>query len=545
MVPGLASFTETRIARQEVKGKSRELAMNHTPNAVRACSIKPVVSTRAAFVMASLAFLFMSLPVRADVGVVLGETLDLGAERITGSGHSAVYLSRICPASPVKMRLCLPGENGSVLSSYQSLDEDQPFEWNIAPLNVFVYGVENPQNRPLFATASLKNLLEDNYRRKYLAAICTNNDCINNRDANWRYMVGATFERGLYVFVIRTTLEQDIELINRFNSHANISHFNGVTQNCADFTRTVVNSYFPGATHRDLLNDFGMTSPKAVARSFTKYAERHPEAEYRVYHFPQMPGTIKRSTEVRAGTEQLYRSKKWLVPMLIVANHELPFFAASYLITGRFNPQREAEQHPTIEATQIRYELAAAKSGNDDDRVEQLKTRHVSEIERGVGTPEQWKKYREEFRGVVNDAIRSEIIANEAAIDRFFKFLDQSGRPMLDRDGALWMNLPATADTPAMRLGISANNVFTPDSDSRLAYALILAHVRGELKSPPHSRESMPEFTAVWSLLLSAQERNATTPIDGRRAQERAVPEPPTSREPVSDKVSAIQRGDD
>jgi hypothetical protein len=48
-----------------------------------------------------------------DVGVVLNESLDTSVARITGSGHSAVYLSNICAESPVKMRLCRPGEQGS------------------------------------------------------------------------------------------------------------------------------------------------------------------------------------------------------------------------------------------------------------------------------------------------------------------------------------------------------------------------------------------------------------------------------------------------
>src|SRR5208283_5877040 len=116
------------------------------------------------------------------------------------------------------------------------------------------------------------------------------------------------------------------------------NEFNGVTRNCADFTRRVINTYFPHAVNRDVINDFGMTSPKAVARTFTRYALHHPESNFRVLHFAQVPGTIKRSSEVRAGTEQLVRSKKWLVPMLIFADHELPFVAATYFLTGRFNP---------------------------------------------------------------------------------------------------------------------------------------------------------------------------------------------------------------
>jgi len=105
-----------------------------------------------------------------------------------------------------------------------------------------------------------------------------------------------------------------------------------MTRNCADFTKRVINSYFPHATHADYINDFGMTSPKAIARSFTRYALRHPDTEFRVLHIAQVPGTIKRSTECRAGTEQLYRSKKLLLPMLIFAYHELPVVTASYLL---------------------------------------------------------------------------------------------------------------------------------------------------------------------------------------------------------------------
>src|SRR5262249_45501721 len=65
---------------------------------------------------------------RADVGLLLNESLDTSFARISGSGHSAVYFSRICPESPVKLRLCREGEEGSVISNYTTLGEDQPFE---------------------------------------------------------------------------------------------------------------------------------------------------------------------------------------------------------------------------------------------------------------------------------------------------------------------------------------------------------------------------------------------------------------------------------
>src|SRR5881628_3747636 len=94
-----------------------------------------------------------------DVGVVLNESLDSSLDRITGTGHSAVYFSRICPDSPVKLRLCGPGEHGSVMSNYINIGEDQSFEWNVVPLNVYLYGVEEIQNRPIFGSYKIKHVL--------------------------------------------------------------------------------------------------------------------------------------------------------------------------------------------------------------------------------------------------------------------------------------------------------------------------------------------------------------------------------------------------
>ena len=297
----------------------------------------------------ALLLCFVCLPARADIGVVLNESLDTSVARITGSGHTAVYFSRICADSPVKLRLCGPGEQGSVMSNYTTLGENQPFEWNIVPLSVFVYGVEDPRDRPLLGTPEIKKLLEERYREKFLAAYCSGPPCTTSGGAEWREMVGAGLSRSIYIFAVETSVEQDRALIDEFNARPNVNHFNAITRNCANFTKGVVDRYFPGAAHRELLNDFGMTSPKAVARSFTHYALRHPELHLHVLHFAQIPGTIKRSTETRDGTEQLYHSKKLLIPLAVLASHELPVFPAAYLLTGRFNPEHQWEAHPALD----------------------------------------------------------------------------------------------------------------------------------------------------------------------------------------------------
>jgi hypothetical protein len=458
-----------------------------------------------------------------DVGVLLNESLDTSVARITGSGHSAVYFSRICAESPVKVRLCRPDEQGSVMSNYTTLGEDQPFEWNIVPLSIYLYGVDNPQNRPLFGSQKIKHALEERYRANFLSGYCDSATCRTSNKAEWREMVGAALERSIYIFVVETSVEQDRTLIAEFNSQPNQNHFNGVTRNCATFSRRVINSYFPHATRADYLNDFGLITPKAIARSFTHFGERHPEAHLRVLHFAQLPGTIKRSTECRSGTEQLYHSKKLLVPMVLFAPHELPFMAASYLLTGRFNPEHKLEQHPTVESSDFALELREAKLAEDTSREEQLQAAVVQESEQLVGTAEEWQQYRQEFGSLANEAVSREIIPNSDFLGRLFKYLDRTGTLSVDANGSLWLDI-SEGGKPA-KLGLSASNIFASGTDSQWAYALTLARASHYLNSPKHSREIMPDFKNDWALLQAARintsaslAANTTLPSGSARA---------------------------
>jgi hypothetical protein len=457
-----------------------------------------------------LAFVWLAAaPAYGDVGVLLNESLDTSVARITGSGHSAVYFSRICAESPIKLRLCRPDEQGSVMSNYTTLGEDLPFEWNIVPLSIYLYGVEDLQNRPLFGSQKIKHALEERYRTNFLSGYCDSATCRMSNKAEWREMVGATLERSIYIFVVETSVEQDRALIDEFNSLPNQNHFNGVTQNCATFSRRVINEYYPHATRADYLNDFGLITPKAIARSFTHYGERHPEAHLHVLHFAQLPGTIKRSTECRSGTEQLYHSKKLLVPMLLFAPHELPFMAASYLLTGRFNPEHKLEQHPGAGSADVALELRQAKSAKDASREKQLQAAVSQESAQLVGTTKEWQQYREEFGSLTDEAINREIIPNNDFLGRVFKYLDRAGTLSVDVNGALWLDI-AQGGKPT-KLGLSANNIFASGTDSQWAYALTLARANHYLNSPKHSREIMPDFKNDWALLQSARLNSSTS----------------------------------
>jgi hypothetical protein len=467
---------------------------------------KPIIAalTKALCLVALVACLVNSRAY-GDVGVILNETLNESVARVTGSGHTAVYFSRICPETPIKLRLCRPGENGSVMSNYINLGEDERYEWNIAPFNLYVYGVEDPADRPVFGTDKIKAVLEERYREQSLAAYCTVKDCLKGDKAEWREMVGANMIRSMYIFVVETTVQQDEDPIAKFNALPNENHFNGMTRNCADFTKNVIDTYFPHSAHRDVINDFGMTSPKAVARTFSHYAQNHPESNFRVLHFSQLPGTIKRSTEPRSGTEQLFRSKKLLIPMVIFADHELPVVAAAYLITGRFNPEHEFEQHATVEPVQLNASAASSKTDSGRSGSDALTPVEVQEREEVIGAPGEWGKYRKAFDTMVNQAVQDEMIPDRAYVGRIFKRLDSSGHPTADADGDLWLEFANS--NAASKVGLSRNNIFAPGSDPHLAFEILLARVDAVLKSSKHSRETMLEFKEDWALLKYARMR--------------------------------------
>jgi len=478
----------------------RRFTLGHAPDA------SPSRASLLPLFLVTLLFALAPFRASADVGVILNESLDESMDRITGSGHMAVYFSRICADTPTKFRLCAPGESGSVMSTYINIGENHSFQWNIVPLNVYLYGVEDPVNRPLFASYKIKHALEERYRQNYLAGLCDTPACQTSNKSEWREMVASTLIRGMYLFIVDTSVEQDRALIVEFNNAPNENHFNGATNNCADFVRRIVNTYFPHAASRDVLNDFGMTSPKAVARTFTHYAQRHPELNLRVMHFAQVPGTIKRSRDVRAGTEQLLRSKKLLIPMAVFAYEALPVVAASYVITGRFNPEKEFEKHP---ATNLAPENLASSPHLQSVALQDQRTQIV-------GASAEWNNYRKAF-----DTEIEENRDSPEALDRshFFKLLDEKGTASVGSDGSAWMQLSENGGS--VSVGVSASNVLAQESDPQLAYSLLLARTSALLKSPKHRRETMLEFHQEWANLqrASAAAASARNPAPSKLAR--------------------------
>lgn len=281
---------------------------------------------------------------RADVAILMEEPYGrFGSANPTG--HAALYLNHVCAETPTELRMCGPDENGVVISRYHKVGG---YDWIAIPLVPYLYAVDRAEDVPATADPTLESRLRDEYRRKYLIDIAPN---VNAAEANgeppegdWTQLVGASYDRKIYGFQIDTTRKQDERFIALFNDKRNVSHFNLLYRNCADFSRNVLNTYYPHSVRRNFFVDLGITTPKQVARSLTKYAGRHPAVEFSTFMIPQVPGSIPRSHPIRGVVESMVKSKKYVVPLAILNPQLTAGLAIAYFTDGRFKIPKGTEK---------------------------------------------------------------------------------------------------------------------------------------------------------------------------------------------------------
>jgi hypothetical protein len=435
---------------------------------------------------------------QADLGLMLNGALRVGASKWTGAGHSSVYLSNVCMVSAVELRMCQPGENGVVLTNYRSFEEDRHYEWNAVPLNLYLYGVEDESQRALYASTSVRWMLQERYREKYLGARCTGR-CASDPNALWREAVASSFIREIYMFTVKTTPEQDRAMVEKFNRAGNVDHFNGLTNNCADFAREIVNTYFPGAAKPDHINDFWITSPKAIAKSFAHYGAKRPELEFRVVRFTQIPGEYPQSTDNRKGDEVLFRANKWRLPLAVLQPYGLIAFAASYNITGRFNPELELRRHPAPEVVAWERSLREAKAQGNLSEEKECKQKIGSVRANSLGTEEEWSSYHASIRQYEAEALEQGYASDLDSLRKFSRQALSKSWVTMDANGGLWLN--PRNEYPHPLIGMSANTLLQARSDSKLGYLLVLSRVDAELRRKPKNRETLEFFRRDWQLM--------------------------------------------
>ncbi|HXC96786.1 MAG TPA: hypothetical protein VNU92_13885 [Edaphobacter sp.] len=283
------------------------------------------------------------LRARADAALLMEEPYgEFGAFNPTG--HAAIYLNHVCAASPTRLRPCSLGEPGAVISRYHKIDG---YDWLAIPLVPYLYAVERVEDVPATADSALEASLRNSYRRAHLLAYAPDipegkKNAGEAPGGEWTQLIGASYDRRIYGFQIQTTADEDMQFMNRYNDSRNEGHFNLLFHNCADFSRTLLNVYYPHSIHRNFFVDLGITTPKQVARSLTKYADRHPELTFSTFMIPQVPGTIKRSHPIDGVLESVVKSKKYVVPIAVLSPEVAAGFVVAYLTDGRFKAPKDA-----------------------------------------------------------------------------------------------------------------------------------------------------------------------------------------------------------
>lgn len=264
------------------------------------------------------------------------------------TGHVAVYLSHVCASSPTHLRLCHPGEYGVVIARYHRVAGR---DWLAIPLIAYLYAVDDVSEVPAFADRETEAALRDAWRRKHLEALIPDGPGGQAPDGEWIQLVGALYDRKIYVYEVDTTVRKDQALIAKLNRRANRSHFNLFFNNCADFARSTLNFYYPHAVHRSFTADLGMTTPKQDAKSLVHYASRHQAIELQTFVLPQVPGSIPRSKKVNGVLEAVLR-KKYVAPLVWVEPYVAAGILVTYLARGRFDPAKQAVPLDSSEVAQ-------------------------------------------------------------------------------------------------------------------------------------------------------------------------------------------------
>jgi hypothetical protein len=401
-----------------------------------------------------------------------------------GTGHSAVYLSRVCAATPVHLRRCKPGESGAVISRYHGV---AGYDWIAIPLIPYLYAVEKSSDIPLYADPSLVAFLRHQYL-PHLKAIATHgsesaaelevaqNDLSQNSNDDepsgpWYELVGSAYDRTLYGFQVATRPEQDDALIRKMNSSPNRERYSLLRRNCADFSKQIIDFYYPHAAHRSIIGDLGVTTPKQVAKTLVHYSKHHPATEMTSFIIPQVPG-MKRSKPAHGVLESVLFSKKYMAVVFFLHPIVAGAVETAYLTKWHFDPSRNAKmfyvgrglEPPLTEADRRAYreklDAALAVAGDEPS------------------TPLKWS-------GVKGDAAPQ---------------MDSAGRPVLsvEKEGR------------QLQVGLCRGNALHSDSP-QLAAQLLRLRVEEELKGGRPARASLRQVEADWRLL---EETTAEEPAE-------------------------------
>jgi hypothetical protein len=326
-----------------------------------------------------LGLLINSLPAHAGAALLVEEPYGKFGSGVP-TGHAAIYLPQVCAITPTQLRRCNEGEPGVVISRYLRIAGR---DWLAIPLIPYLYAVDRIEDVPDYASPEMVRSLRDEYRRAHLQSIAPDAPDGGTPGGYWAQLIGASYDRKIYMYHFETTPEQDDRLIATLNSDQNKPHFNFFSSNCADFSHRIINFYYPGATGRSLIADLGITTPKQLAKSLRRYSRRHENLELTTVLIQQVPGSGERSHTPHGVLQALLTSKKYVIPLAPLALVH-PFFAAGVVATY-FLSERSAPAKPSEVLTNPEQVSLLAKRYSQPDETLMSSERKRKQIGLGEG----------------------------------------------------------------------------------------------------------------------------------------------------------------
>jgi len=382
-----------------------------------------------------------------------------------GTGHAAVYLSRICAETPTLLRRCGPDESGVVISRYHHLEAR---DWVAVALLPYLYAVDRPGDVPLYADSKLVSFLRHEYLEK-----------IDVSGPDSYQVVGSAYDRTTYGFRIETTPEQDDALIRKLNAETNRESYQLLARNCADFAKQIIDFYFPHAVHRSIIADLAVMTPKQAAKSLAHSAKHRPRMQLTTFIIPQVPG-LKRSKPVHGVLESLVLAKKYVTPVLLFHPVLVVGVEAAYWTGWRFDP---------------------AKGASIFDPV------------RGLETPltagqRDW--YAKSVLAMKRENVETEPLPN------WREFISKT-EPQLDATGQPFLRVREKETTT--QIGICRDNALRMSAPPQLVEGLLFARLEQELKSkkPAHASEQQiqSDFKLLQEVTKSREAALATGVLEG------------------------------
>lgn len=252
---------------------------------------------------------------------------------VNPTGHTAIYFAHICAETPTTLRRCEPGEPGAVISRYSDVGG---YDWVAIPLIPYLYSVEDLAEVPDHVNRETVNRLRNKYHEEHLLSLGSHVPQGGFFSGGWTELIGVAYERRMYAFRFNTTTEQDDAFIARMNERENKSHFQLLFNNCSDFSRTILNEYFPRTFRRSFFPDAGMTTPKQITYKLERYARKHPEIQLAIFAIPQVPGYRRMSRTNKSISESLITTG-YAVPIAVLNPYLAGGLFVDYVVRGRYH----------------------------------------------------------------------------------------------------------------------------------------------------------------------------------------------------------------